>query len=1053
MSVALVGTVVSSLAATPIQRSTVSTTAPKAWEHKVPAFLSPRQAAPVVHAPLRAPEAPYSLPFTMAPTKEQFDNECTVIDANGDTDATGSPVYNRWIFWDAFGFPVYWAQSPKGVADDWLIFPAISFPDADKIYKLSIDAAASNTGAMESMEVRIGTSPTVEAMSQVVMSEPVVEWYANDQLKTFSETFAIPEAGTYYVAIRCTSNPATAWRLRAKNLKVEATAENALYPVKIDDLTAAADEQDNLKMNVTFTLPTKAVNGSNLPADKDLTAVVSTSSDSRTVTGKPGDKKTVKLQGRSGVNNVSVEVITANGESSVTTTTVQCGEDYPKAPVVKSTVSDDNYSMRLEWEPVTEGESGGNIFPQNIVYDVVIYNEESESWVYMEEGLTDCFFEASVPPGTALGYVDLGVVSRNSRGMCEQATNVSELLGTPYTLPLDETLEGSQYHYTGLDIHKPTAEYDAVFGAGNPGDLNSQFANSKGAALMAYKGSNSVSRGRIVLPKFSTVGVPNVQIILPIYLFNNAPEMTVYAKTNSGEEVTVATVDLNAYSGWGSLVYDLPAELLDKQCVSVGIDMKFTNANQLFIMEGYTVKVGAEKDMAVTDISVLPTVIVPGEKTTITATVMNNGKNSVAVPTLKGTVTNIRGKQIGTFEFVPESTEALEMRKSVNYVGEYTMMTSEYIGAAVRFVASLTEADEDASNDLLSIQAEVGTVEQPVINDLTGSFNEADGSIALQWTSPIADEALETFEFLPTFSYDSKLGRWTNLDYDNAVPYTLGELENVCVLFDDQPKAFQVISAHESHLDEYGVMGYDNSDKMLIAMSPQNATADDWLISPQVEADSEVAFMWANISSEFPETIELWYSSTDADVDSFKLLKKETSDDQNWHEFMATLPADARYFAIHYCSTDAFGVMIDDIIYFPTQGAYTLNGYELLRDGEHLADLPADATSYVDNTVELGKNYVYHLVPEFISEEGTRPGLYSNSCSMVAAGVEGIVAGASDIYAVKGAIVINGHEGETLPLYNAQGQLLRNITPAAASHTEAVAPGFYIVGNAKVIVK
>ena len=130
-----------------------------------------------------------------------------------------------------------------------------------------------------------------------------------------------------------------------------------------------------------------------------------------------------------------------------------------------------------------------------------------------------------------------------------------------------------------------------------------------------------------------------------------------------------------------------------------------------------------------------------------------------------------------------------------------------------------------------------------------------------------------------------------------------------------------------------------HGDKFLIAFSPAESStgngvddADDWLISPAVEGGSQISFAVAAISAEFVETIEVLYSTTDDDTNSFKLLDTYDISDPYWKVLAATLPEDARYFAIRYVSNDKYAVLIDMSKYVPEGETVSEIGYEIIRD-------------------------------------------------------------------------------------------------------------------------
>ena len=85
-------------------------------------------------------------------------------------------------------------------ADEWLITPAIDFPDAEKLYTVSIDAASTRGYGSEAFEIVMAKSTTLEAMRQgrTILDEPAI---TAPDFVACSSRFGIPEAGKWHVGI------------------------------------------------------------------------------------------------------------------------------------------------------------------------------------------------------------------------------------------------------------------------------------------------------------------------------------------------------------------------------------------------------------------------------------------------------------------------------------------------------------------------------------------------------------------------------------------------------------------------------------------------------------------------------------------------------------------------------------------------------------------------------------------------------------------------------------------------------------------------------------
>ena len=171
-----------------------------------------------------------------------------VIDSNKDG--------RTWSFDSSYG--VYYNYSSSNAANDWLISPAIKL-EAGKKYHFAIDAATASTSYPEAFEVKLGAEAKASALTQSVLAETEV---TNTEFVTYeNELVTVAETGYYHFGIHATSN-ADMWRLMVKNFLVEAGAE-AGAPAAVSDL-ALTQTEGKLEVNVSFTAPTKTVNGADL---------------------------------------------------------------------------------------------------------------------------------------------------------------------------------------------------------------------------------------------------------------------------------------------------------------------------------------------------------------------------------------------------------------------------------------------------------------------------------------------------------------------------------------------------------------------------------------------------------------------------------------------------------------------------------------------------------------------------------------------------------------------------------------------------------------------
>lgn len=166
----------------------------------------------------------YSTDFS---TEEEF-AKWTVVDANHDS--------VTWVYNES-GSPskVYYAYSPRNVADDWLISPAIS-PTATG--KLMVKYTTYGTFYGEKLEVYTGTTPTVEGMTTLQAKNDKVLGARTTEYFFYNATAGVP----FRVGFRTTS-PADQWRfymcdfsVKQVNKVVDLQVDSIVAPVSSDSL-------------------------------------------------------------------------------------------------------------------------------------------------------------------------------------------------------------------------------------------------------------------------------------------------------------------------------------------------------------------------------------------------------------------------------------------------------------------------------------------------------------------------------------------------------------------------------------------------------------------------------------------------------------------------------------------------------------------------------------------------------------------------------------------------------------------------------------------------
>ena len=242
----------------------------------------------------------------------------------------------------------------------------------------------------------------------------------------------------------------------------------------------------------------------------------------------------------------------------------------------------------------------------------------------------------------------------------------------------------------------------------------------------------------------------------------------------------------------------------------------------------------------------------------------------------------------------------------------------------------------------------------------------------LAWNKVADDKTTVTddMESYPAFSlpgdghyleYEYNIGPWYNYDADKE--YSL-DISGYHFNFEEEAFAFITFNADSVKADEAGTAAASTLDvfkahsgKQFLAAFTMNQDmamgnkVSDWLISPALSGDAQHISFWYKTLNKTNGTpsFEVAYSTTDSLYTSFTHTVTDTvisMKTAEWQKMTVSLPAGARYFAIHHTTPLNINqvLMIDDITY--EQGNGTVTGYKVYRDGNYVTTVTSP--SYTD---------------------------------------------------------------------------------------------------------
>lgn len=533
---------------------------------------------------------PLKIPVHFRPEEKELEM-MTLINVDGHIYDDGTE--DTWRFTTEMGFPSF-ASGYNG--NDWLILPPMTFDNTEKAYRFEMEIGLvhdmDNTGTYE---VCIGTEPTVEAMTRVIIPESRCYHMLGDILEEF---FAVPEPGVYYIGIHTITHKVS---FHVSDIDLKLSDRSAAVPVGVTDLVAIPGEKAALNATVSFTMPTETAAGTMLPADKELTAIVRSYATEpgynkdrelvaeKPVKGLPGSKQQVEIETAQNYNAITVAVESEGLVGKGTETLIYTGVVRPYlVNNLKATVSEDNMSITLTWTPPTEGEEEGEI-GDSFLY--VIYDYISSSWTYADDAGWDVYeYTYTVDDDFPLSYLTLGVMAFNAAGLSYHVAGQSAMVGHPVPVPWTNDLD-NEVTYDNAVLVRPTEQYnDTYWVPANPAELLSPiFALPSNFAFIGYSDQNVTNRKtRLGLPKVSTAGLNDVVMSFDYWGGKYASTIRLMAQTvELDEPIVIATLPADS-NGWTTYTFTLPESLQDQGWVIFFVDADIPNDQTFAMFSGYS---------------------------------------------------------------------------------------------------------------------------------------------------------------------------------------------------------------------------------------------------------------------------------------------------------------------------------------------------------------------------------------------------------------------------------------------------------------------------------
>lgn len=986
-------------------------------------------------------EIPYAETFD---SQSAFDTYLT-INANGDK---GVWQWNSDKKCAAYSYDTF------NKADDWLITPGLRM-SAGRSYKLKFQAASTSWMYPEALEVKLGNGTNVENFTTTLIPETKL---VHQDLREYEAVVTVPADGNYFVGFHALSDRGL-YELYVDDVRVE-FGPATTAPDTVRNARATQEANGGKAITVSFTAPTLDFSGNALGS---LTAVnVYRNSALVKEFANPAvgaELSFTDATPATGRNTYRIVAVNASGESNPVEVTGWSGADEPTAPLNVKLTSTDGKTAVLTWSAPQYGANGGTIDASKLTYNV--YNSKNVKVASAISATT--FTDATIDTvgGQVNAYYYVAALSDN--GNSELARSNIYNFGRPYQDGFSESFAGGKFNTQAwiAEVINPSPFSNAFYGrywgfTHDKWDRGPRPAaqDGDGGYLIAYTDYIDVE-SRMISPKINVKGLKNPVLSFWFYQYYNPDTENGYSHYNEtmtaqvlvDGKYTDVTKPIHLINGNGWYRYDV---LLKDYVGASDFQVAFKTHNYLSYdmhIDNITIKDVKDNDLAVTQISA-PEKIAVGSERQVTATVFNGGATTASgykVQLLRNGEVAATQEGADAHAFGAEKTYSFTIAPTIADAGK----TYTY---AVRVVA---DADDDPTNNVSSeVKVEIPANDVPAVTDLNAQATA--GWVKLSWSEPDDSQAstatTEGFETYEAFTIKN-FGNWTLYDGDQGATYDIKNSNSESGSYDypnaGSPMAFQVFNPTKAGIASQLWQPY-LGNQMAVCFDAAGSQNSDWLISPEVKGGTKVSLMARSVTSLYGlERFEFAYSTESTDSATFKTIGNVNVVPAKWTKYEFTLPADAKYFAIHCVSADVYALLVDEIQYEGANPApLQLQGFNVYRDGNKLNTAAVEESAYTDAAVEEGKTYSYNVTALYDRGESA----YSNTVQVLCSGVNSLDADLPTVWAASGAIHVRNAQGRPVAVYNVAGQQLYN-SSGEARHDVAVPGGVYLVKVGATAVK
>lgn len=911
-------------------------------------------------------------------------------------------------------FVIFYTWNPS---DSWLLTPPVRL-SAGKTYHFTYAIRTASNYDDERFATAYGTGDDPTAYT--TLREPLV--IKSSEYTYYTDTFTPASDGNYRLGIHaCSDGFKSGMYVTDITVRQDAAAD---VPEAAADLVLVPGERGAASVTGRFKAPAADINGNDLESILKIEVV-------------RGDETVVKVFDNPapgaeleftdtdmapGMTSYKVTAVNAIGKGKEAVAETWTGIDIPLAPA-NVAIEETANGFRISWEaPAATGVHDGWVDTEAVTYN--IYDALGEPAVTDVKGNSFSFsFDMSAP-----NVLFFNVTANTVNGESEHAATPDLVIGTPATLPFEESFKGGQATFGNLwwtrgNISINHFAFAVDKAADNDGGSAYWYPMEANDFAWLNSGRISANGAKNATLMFSYYSTPGHQLGIEAVADIQQQNQVVLASRNCSDDTGEA--------GWRQVIVSLPAEVVEAPWFLLrfrAFGDKVMGENEDDHVEQPFIHVDAIRlvDFPDADATVsltAPSLAVYGSRIDAEITVSNIGLADMSVILVELLVDGqpVSSKTMASLPFNTQDKVTLGFTPAVGTPDNFEL------------TARITTAADDVADNNVSAAhpVQVAASSLNTVSDLTVDSSDP-ANVLLRWSDPSLQphKVVENFDHYTPWLTESA-GGWTMFDGDGVVTnaYTsmyyphIGEPLSFMVFNNDyatmadvQEPIFTPLSGNQCMLAVANVHEYG-----------KGIECEDWLISPELSGEAQTIEFHTKTLTDYEEDFAIYTSTTDNSVESLRpnrLVFEKFGAGNQWRTHTYELPAGTRYFAIVYTS-NLSGLMIDDITF--NAKPLTLTGYNIYRDGVQAGTVDARTTSWPVSKADASTDHIYQVTAIYAEGESG----FSNE----------VHTGESSI------IDIDTDSSQMGDVFTITGINLGKVDP------RTLRPGIYIVDGRKVYVK